>query len=138
MSDRWILSRLSAAVALCDSGFQAYDFPTITTAIYNFWLYELCDVYLVMNTYTDYTHLLLSPSFVYQILSPHTFINKLYNFVGSLTLRLVFSAHVGKCEASVEQDRFRRAKTGRHLQTDSLHLSGGGTPPPVPYHAFCF
>uniref|UniRef100_A0A671P2A0 valine--tRNA ligase n=1 Tax=Sinocyclocheilus anshuiensis TaxID=1608454 RepID=A0A671P2A0_9TELE len=50
VSDRWILSRLSAAVALCDSGFQAYDFPTVTTAIYNFWLYELCDVYLVMNT----------------------------------------------------------------------------------------
>uniref|UniRef100_A0A673IST2 Valine--tRNA ligase n=1 Tax=Sinocyclocheilus rhinocerous TaxID=307959 RepID=A0A673IST2_9TELE len=46
VSDRWILSRLSAAVALCDSGFQAYDFSTITTAIYNFWLYELCDVYL--------------------------------------------------------------------------------------------
>ncbi|RXN05670.1 valine--tRNA ligase-like isoform X1 [Labeo rohita] len=46
VSDRWILSRLSAAVALCDGGFQAYDFPTITTAIYNFWLYELCDVYL--------------------------------------------------------------------------------------------
>uniref|UniRef100_A0A673LR73 Valine--tRNA ligase n=1 Tax=Sinocyclocheilus rhinocerous TaxID=307959 RepID=A0A673LR73_9TELE len=46
VSDRWILSRLSAAVALCDSGFQAYDFPAITTAIYNFWLYELCDIYL--------------------------------------------------------------------------------------------
>uniref|UniRef100_A0A8C6KKB5 valine--tRNA ligase n=1 Tax=Nothobranchius furzeri TaxID=105023 RepID=A0A8C6KKB5_NOTFU len=46
VSDRWILSRLSAAVALCDAGFKAYDFPTITTAIYNFWLYELCDVYL--------------------------------------------------------------------------------------------
>ncbi|XP_029307563.1 valine--tRNA ligase [Cottoperca gobio] len=46
VSDRWILSRLSAAVALCDAGFKSYDFPTITTAIYNFWLYELCDVYL--------------------------------------------------------------------------------------------
>lgn len=46
VSDRWILSRLSAAVALCDDGFKAYDFPAITTAIYNFWLYELCDVYL--------------------------------------------------------------------------------------------
>lgn len=45
-SDRWILSRLSAAVGLCDDGFKAYDFPAITTAIYNFWLYELCDVYL--------------------------------------------------------------------------------------------
>lgn len=47
MSDRWILSRLSAAVSLCDAAFQTYDFPGITTAIYNFWLYELCDVYLV-------------------------------------------------------------------------------------------
>ncbi|KAG7216954.1 hypothetical protein INR49_001608, partial [Caranx melampygus] len=46
VSDRWILSRLCAAVALCDAGFKAYDFPAITTAIYNFWLYELCDVYL--------------------------------------------------------------------------------------------
>ncbi|XP_066538850.1 valine--tRNA ligase [Hoplias malabaricus] len=46
VSDRWILSRLCAAVALCGNGFQAYDFPGITTAIYNFWLYELCDVYL--------------------------------------------------------------------------------------------
>uniref|UniRef100_A0A8C6V2Q8 Valine--tRNA ligase n=1 Tax=Neogobius melanostomus TaxID=47308 RepID=A0A8C6V2Q8_9GOBI len=46
VSDRWILSRLSAAVGLCDDGFKAYDFPAITTAIYNFWLYELCDVYL--------------------------------------------------------------------------------------------
>uniref|UniRef100_A0A3Q3F1S8 Valine--tRNA ligase n=1 Tax=Labrus bergylta TaxID=56723 RepID=A0A3Q3F1S8_9LABR len=47
VTDRWILSRLSAAVALCDAGFKAYDFPGITTTIYNFWLYELCDVYLV-------------------------------------------------------------------------------------------
>uniref|UniRef100_A0A3B3T8C0 Valine--tRNA ligase n=1 Tax=Paramormyrops kingsleyae TaxID=1676925 RepID=A0A3B3T8C0_9TELE len=46
VSDRWILSRLCAAVGLCGTGFQAYDFPGITTAIYNFWLYELCDVYL--------------------------------------------------------------------------------------------
>ncbi|KAM9488338.1 valine--tRNA ligase [Clarias gariepinus] len=46
VSDKWILSRLSAAVALCENGFQAYDFPAITTSIYNFWLYELCDVYL--------------------------------------------------------------------------------------------
>uniref|UniRef100_A0A8C5A7W3 valine--tRNA ligase n=1 Tax=Gadus morhua TaxID=8049 RepID=A0A8C5A7W3_GADMO len=44
--DRWILSRLAAAVGSCTAGFQAYDFPGITTAIYSFWLYELCDVYL--------------------------------------------------------------------------------------------
>uniref|UniRef100_A0A8C2F3N3 valine--tRNA ligase n=1 Tax=Cyprinus carpio TaxID=7962 RepID=A0A8C2F3N3_CYPCA len=57
VSDRWILSRLSAAVALCDGGFQAYDFPTITTAIYSFWLYELCDVYLVMNSHVCFPFL---------------------------------------------------------------------------------
>uniref|UniRef100_A0A8C8G9G2 valine--tRNA ligase n=1 Tax=Oncorhynchus tshawytscha TaxID=74940 RepID=A0A8C8G9G2_ONCTS len=48
VSDRWILSRLCTAVGLCNAGFQAYDFPAITTAIYNFWLYELCDVYLAV------------------------------------------------------------------------------------------
>uniref|UniRef100_A0A8C9RSQ2 Valine--tRNA ligase n=1 Tax=Scleropages formosus TaxID=113540 RepID=A0A8C9RSQ2_SCLFO len=46
VADRWILSRLCAAVSSCGTGFEAYDFPSITTAIYNFWLYELCDVYL--------------------------------------------------------------------------------------------
>ena len=45
--DLWILSRLSAAVKLCDEGFKAYEFPKVTTALYNFWLYELCDIYLV-------------------------------------------------------------------------------------------
>uniref|UniRef100_A0A8C2YPH0 valine--tRNA ligase n=1 Tax=Chinchilla lanigera TaxID=34839 RepID=A0A8C2YPH0_CHILA len=44
--DRWILSRLTEAVRLSNEGFQAYDFPAITTAQYSFWLYELCDVYL--------------------------------------------------------------------------------------------
>ncbi|KAL4616796.1 valine-tRNA ligase-like [Arapaima gigas] len=46
VADRWILSRLCAAVSLCGSAFEAYDFPSVTTTIYNFWLYELCDVYL--------------------------------------------------------------------------------------------
>lgn len=44
--DTWILSRLSHAVDACNRGFENYDFPTVTTACYNFWLYELCDVYL--------------------------------------------------------------------------------------------
>ncbi|XP_043212814.1 valine--tRNA ligase-like isoform X2 [Amphibalanus amphitrite] len=44
--DRWILSRLSAATEACDAGFVNYDFPSATTACYNFWLYDLCDVYL--------------------------------------------------------------------------------------------
>jgi len=44
--DRWILSRLSQAVETCHTGFQSYNFPQATTALYNLWLYELCDVYL--------------------------------------------------------------------------------------------
>ena len=48
--DRWILSRLAYAVGQCCSGFEKYDFPTATTACYNFWLYELCDWYLVSET----------------------------------------------------------------------------------------
>lgn len=48
--DRWIRSRLTEAVRLSNQGFQAYDFPAITTAQYSFWLYELCDVYLVRRS----------------------------------------------------------------------------------------
>jgi valyl-tRNA synthetase len=44
--DKWILSRLADCVETCTTGFKTYDFPAVTTAIYNFWLYELCDVYL--------------------------------------------------------------------------------------------
>jgi len=44
--DRWILSRLAAATESCESAFTSYDFPLATTACYNFWLYDLCDVYL--------------------------------------------------------------------------------------------
>ena len=45
--DLWILSRLSETVALCDRAFRDYEFTVATTACYNFWLYDLCDIYLV-------------------------------------------------------------------------------------------
>ncbi|PSN35861.1 Valine--tRNA ligase [Blattella germanica] len=44
--DLWMLSRITAAVESCGKGFETYDFSMATTACYNFWLYELCDVYL--------------------------------------------------------------------------------------------
>jgi len=44
--DRWILSRLSDAAVTCNVAMEEYNFPSATTALYNFWLYELCDVYL--------------------------------------------------------------------------------------------
>jgi len=44
--EQWILSRLNAAIRLTNEGFKKYDFAQATTAIYNFWLYEFCDVFL--------------------------------------------------------------------------------------------
>jgi valyl-tRNA synthetase len=44
--DSWMLSRLSNMVEKVNSSMQAYEFAEATTALYNFWLYELCDVYL--------------------------------------------------------------------------------------------
>src|SRR3569623_2198574 len=34
-NDKWILSRLNAAIAECDRGFKEYDFAGYTNAIYN-------------------------------------------------------------------------------------------------------
>ena len=44
--DKWIMSRLSVLADDANKGFVEYDFPLLTTAIYNFWLYELCNVYM--------------------------------------------------------------------------------------------
>nr|CAH7749062.1 unnamed protein product [Callosobruchus chinensis] len=46
LMDLWMLSRLATAVSEANQGFESYDFGLATTAIYNVWLYELCDVYL--------------------------------------------------------------------------------------------
>ncbi|XP_069705538.1 valine--tRNA ligase isoform X2 [Periplaneta americana] len=44
--DLWMLSRISNAVEICNKGFESYNFAAVTTACYDFWMYELCDVYL--------------------------------------------------------------------------------------------
>lgn len=44
--DLWILSRLATTTDACNKGFADYDFQAVTIALYNFWLYDLCDVYL--------------------------------------------------------------------------------------------
>lgn len=49
--DLWILNRLSFAIDECNKGFENYDFPSVTGACYNFWLYDLCDVYLVSSIF---------------------------------------------------------------------------------------
>lgn len=48
--DKWMLSRIANAVSVAGNGFKTYDFPAATTACYNLWLYELCDVYLVRKS----------------------------------------------------------------------------------------
>lgn len=58
--NKWILSKMAKAIQDCNSGMADYDFPKVTTSIYSFWLYELCDVYLeaikpiVYNTGNQY------------------------------------------------------------------------------------
>uniref|UniRef100_A0A0N5CD11 Valine--tRNA ligase, mitochondrial n=1 Tax=Strongyloides papillosus TaxID=174720 RepID=A0A0N5CD11_STREA len=44
--NKWILSRLSKTVDEVNSNFSSYNFQNVTTAIYNFWLYDFCDIYL--------------------------------------------------------------------------------------------
>lgn len=44
--DRWILSRLSTAAGDSQKSMVSFLIANATTAAYNFWLYELCDVYL--------------------------------------------------------------------------------------------
>ncbi|CAG9840462.1 unnamed protein product [Diabrotica balteata] len=46
LMDLWMLSRLATAITDANRSFASYDFAAVTTAIYNVWLYELCDVYL--------------------------------------------------------------------------------------------
>ena len=48
MRDQWILSRLSWTAAQCNRSFEEYEFAAVTTHVYNFWLYMLCDRYLEM------------------------------------------------------------------------------------------
>jgi valyl-tRNA synthetase len=44
--DKWILSRLSETVSICNKGFNIHDYTSATTALFNFWLYDLCDYYI--------------------------------------------------------------------------------------------
>jgi valyl-tRNA synthetase len=44
--DKWILSKLSTCAEKTNDGMRNYEFANCTTATYNFFRYELCDVYL--------------------------------------------------------------------------------------------
>ena len=47
--DQWILDRLNAACAACDDGFVNYHYSAATQAAYDFFLRELCDVYIELT-----------------------------------------------------------------------------------------
>ncbi|KAK9382468.1 tRNA synthetases class I-domain-containing protein [Kockiozyma suomiensis] len=44
--EKWILHKFSAAAKETNEALEKRDFLGATTAVYNFWLYELCDVYI--------------------------------------------------------------------------------------------
>jgi len=46
LMDKWILHRLNVAIEAANKGFEDFEFGIATTVIYDFWLYETCDVYL--------------------------------------------------------------------------------------------
>ncbi|KAK8402179.1 hypothetical protein O3P69_001346 [Scylla paramamosain] len=46
MVDRWMLGQLAVAVQECNAAFEEFNFPRATTALYNLWWYQICDVYL--------------------------------------------------------------------------------------------
>jgi valyl-tRNA synthetase len=43
---KWLLSRLTAAVSTTVKCMETYDFAAATAAIYGFWQYETCDVFI--------------------------------------------------------------------------------------------
>lgn len=52
--ERWILSKLNVAAEETNKQMAERNFMAATNAVYNFWLYELCDVYIeAMKPMTD-------------------------------------------------------------------------------------
>ena len=46
LSDKWILTRLSALIAKTNDQFERYDFGYMMQALYDFWLKDLADNYI--------------------------------------------------------------------------------------------
>lgn len=44
--DKWILHKLNVFIKAANDNFESYNFSEVAFAAYNFWLYELCDIYL--------------------------------------------------------------------------------------------
>lgn len=46
--EQWILHKLNIAATEINTQLTERNFMSATSAAYNFWLYELCDVYIVI------------------------------------------------------------------------------------------
>lgn len=46
LAEKFILSRLNAAIREANRNFDTMNFMTLTNAIYQFWLHEFCDIFL--------------------------------------------------------------------------------------------
>ncbi|CRH01305.1 valine--tRNA ligase, putative [Plasmodium relictum] len=44
--DKWILHRLNIYIKSANENFNSYNFSEVAFSSYNFWLYDLCDIYL--------------------------------------------------------------------------------------------
>ena len=55
---RWILSRLDTCTEVCNESLSTgvYNFAQCTTAIYSFWLYDFCDIFLELIKPTIYNN----------------------------------------------------------------------------------
>ena len=49
--EKWILHKLNNAAKEVNDSLTERNFFLATNAVYNFWLYELCDVYIVSLDY---------------------------------------------------------------------------------------
>ena len=52
--EKWILHKLNLAAEEINKQLSERNFMNATGAAYNFWLYELCDVYIVRHEVFDY------------------------------------------------------------------------------------
>lgn len=47
LADRWILSKLNNASIEVNKALNDNNFMSATNVVYQFWIYELCDVFIV-------------------------------------------------------------------------------------------
>ena len=52
--ERWIYHKVDVAATDVNKALYERNFMAATNAVYNFWLYELCDVYIVSSRFSAF------------------------------------------------------------------------------------